>query len=93
MEIPNTTEKEPYIEFIIDKKGNIKLSTTSNWWGGKKGGFKCSDGTEGNSCEPKNLEAYVKAFKTRKIIKFENKIKILQKKLEKIKNETYSWEV
>ena len=88
MQIPNTTDKKPYIEFRIDKKGKIKLSASSIWWGGKNSGFSSSDITEGNTCEPKHLKAYIKAFKERKIKNIEKEILALQKQLEKVKYET-----
>jgi hypothetical protein len=91
MKIPKTTEEKPYIEFRIDKKGKIKLSATSHWWGGKKSGFYSSNGTEGNSCEPEHLEAYIKAFKERKIKDIEKEILLLQKKLELVKIEIERW--
>jgi hypothetical protein len=86
MKIPNTTEDKPYIEFRIDKKGKIKLYTTSDWWGGKNSGFISSDGTEGNTCEPKDLKAYIEAFKKRKIKNIEKEILLLQKQLEEVKS-------
>ena len=91
MKIPNTTDEKPYIEFRIDKKGKINLSATSDWWGGKNAGFSSSDGTEGNTCEPKNLKSYIKAFKERKIKNIEKEILALQKQLEVIKYETEHW--
>lgn len=88
MKIPNTTLQKPYIEFRIDKKGNIKLSTSSIWWGGKNAGFISSDGAEGNTCEPKHLKSYIKAFKERKIKRIEKQILTLQKEIELVKNKT-----
>jgi hypothetical protein len=49
MEIPKTTPENPYIEFRFDKKGNIHLKASSNWWGGKKFGFIATGGSEGNT--------------------------------------------
>jgi hypothetical protein len=85
MLIPKTTDNKPYIEFRIDKKGKIILGITSSWWGGKNASFVSSDGSEGNSCEPRHLEAYIKAFKERKIKEIEKEIVSLQNKLETIK--------
>ena len=92
MNIPKTTPEKPYIEFRVDKKGNIKLSASSSWWGGKNSGFYSSDGTEGNTCEPKHLKAYIKAFKERKIKNIEKEILSLQKKLENLKSEMERWD-
>jgi len=92
MKIPNTTDEKSYIEFRIDKKGNIKLSATSSWWGGKNAGFYSSDGTGGNTCEPKHLKAYIKAFKERKIKRIEKEILTLQKQLELFKTQTERWD-
>ena len=89
MKIPKTTEDKPYIEFRINKNGKIKLSATSNWWGGKNSEFHSYDGSEGNSCEPKHLEAYIETFKKRKIKNIEKEILLLQKELEKIKKISY----
>lgn len=88
MKIPNTTAEKPYIEFIIDKKGHIKLSTTSSWWGGKNSSFFSAKG-EGNSCEPKHLKEYIEAFKKRKIKSVEREIFLLQKQVDKMKAETW----
>lgn len=81
MKIPNTSKDKPYIEFRICGNGNIKLSASSSWWGGKNSGFVSSDGTCGNSCEPKNLNVYVKAFKNKEIKKMKDEIFELQKKI------------
>ena len=91
MEIPKTTKDKPYIEFRFDKKGKIKLSATSDWWGGKNAGFSCSDGTEGNTCEPKNLKSYIKAYKYKKIKDIEKQILILQKNLDVVKSQSENW--
>lgn len=88
MKLPKVTEDEPYIEFRYTKKGVLKLSKTSSWWGGKNSGFSCSDGSEGNSCEPKNLDAYIKAFNNKKVKEIEKQIISLQKKLKLVKVET-----
>ena len=85
MEIPATTPDKPYIEFRIDKEGKIKLSATSGWWGGKNSRFVSSDGCEGNTAPPKQLESYIKAFKKRKIKRLEKEIVVLQKRLNKLK--------
>ena len=66
MEVPEITDEKPYIEFRFDKKGEIKLSTTNCWWGGINGGFHSSNGYAGNTCKPKDLDRYVKAYKLRK---------------------------
>lgn len=92
MKIPNTTKEKPYIEFRIDKKGKIKLSATANYWGGKKGSFLSPDGSEGNTCVPKDLKLYIKAFKNRKIKKIEKEISALQKQLNVFKFETDNWD-
>lgn len=86
MTIPNTTVDNPYIKFAFDKKGKIKLFATSSWWGGKNSGFTSTDGTEGNSCEPNQLKAYIKAFKERKIKDIEKEISALQKQLQVVKS-------
>lgn len=91
MKIPKTTPDKPYIEFRINKKGKIKLSASPSWWGGKNSGFISSGGEEGNTCEPKHLKAYIKAFKERKIKDIEKQITVLQNKLETIKRESDNW--
>lgn len=91
MNIPKTTKEKPYIEFRIDEKGKIKLSASSNWWGGKNGGFFSSNG-EGNTCEPNDLKEYIKAFKEKKIKNIEKEILALQKQLEVVKTETERWD-
>lgn len=93
MKIPNTTEEKPYIEFRVDKKGKIKLSASSSWWGGKNSSFYSSNGSEGNTCEPKNLEMYIRAFKERKIKALKQEISDLKKKLKTFKSQTDSWEL
>jgi hypothetical protein len=85
MEIPKTTIENPYIEFKFDKKGNLFLSITNDWWGGKEYSFKSSNGYEGNTCPPEELETYIKAFKSRKIRLIEKEIKVLESKLKKLK--------
>jgi hypothetical protein len=85
MEIPVTTPLKPYIEFRFDKNGKMKLSATASWWGGKNSGFGSGDGSEGNSCKPEHLNAYIKAFKERQIKNVEKEIAALQKKLAVIK--------
>lgn len=91
MKIPKTTDVEPYIEFEIDKKGKIKLSASSSWWGGKNGGFFSSDG-DGNTCKPSDLKEYLKAFKEKKIKKIESAILALQKQLKVVKAEAERWD-
>ena len=88
MEIPKTTPSEPYIEFRFDHHGKLTLNTTSSWYGGKRHSFICSDGSSGNTCLPKDLKAYIKAFHEINIKDLEKEIKTLQKKLEKLKIET-----
>lgn len=88
MKIINTTDDKPFIEFKIDKRGKVKFSATSIWWGGINRGFVCSDGTEGNTCKPKELKKYMKAFRNRKIKSMEKEILALQKKLELFKIQT-----
>lgn len=85
MEIPKTSPDQPYIEFRFDKKGKMTLSASSSWWGGKNSSFCSSDGSEGNTCEPKHLDAYIQAFKKNKIKELEKEINTLQKKLVKFK--------
>jgi hypothetical protein len=86
MKIPETTDLKPYIEFRFDKKGKMTLSATAAWWGGKNSGFGSGDGSEGNSCEPKYLNSYIKAFKERQIKKIEKEIEVLQEKLATVKS-------
>ena len=88
MKIPKVTEDEPYIEFRYTKKGILKLSKTSSWWGGKNSGFSCSDGSEGNTCKPEDLDAYIKAFNTKKVKEIESEIALLQQKLKLVKAES-----
>ncbi len=88
MKIPKVTEDEPYIEFRYTKKGVLKLSKTSSWWGGGNAGFSCSDGSEGNTREPKDLESYIKAFNSRKVKSIEKEILSLQKQLKIVKAES-----
>lgn len=87
MNIPTTTDDRPYIEFRINKYGQIKLSASESYWGGKRGGFTSSDGTEGNTCLPKDLDSYLKAFKERKIARLNKKIRDIERlkaRIEKI---------
>jgi hypothetical protein len=83
MKIPKTTPEQPYIRFRFNTKTGklIKLEATSAWWGGKNSGYICTDGTEGNSCPPKQLDAYIQAYKKRKITSIEKEITKLQKQL------------
>tara|TARA_R110002020_G_scaffold63646_1_gene169643 strand:- start:1218 stop:1502 length:285 start_codon:yes stop_codon:yes gene_type:complete len=87
MKIPKTTEEEPYIEFRYSKNGKLKLSITSDWWGGKKEGFSCSDGSEGNTCLPKELKSHMKYFNEKKVKDIEKEMKILHKRLDVAKSE------
>lgn len=91
MKIPPTNSEHPYIEFRICPKGKIKLSATSAWWGGKNCGFTCSDGSHGNTCKPKDLKLYLKAYREKLIKDIEKEMYALQKKLEKIKSEPELW--
>ena len=84
--IPKTTKEKPYIEFRFDKGGKLSYSITSDWWGGKRYGFTSSNGNEGNTCLPKDLDSYIKAFKLRKIKDVEKDIVKLQSKLERLKS-------
>lgn len=86
MEIPKTTTAKPYIEFRFDKKGNIKLSTTSSWWGGINGGFCGSGEVRGNTCLPKDLNRYILAFKKGEIKDVEKQIEALKKRLQNLKS-------
>ena len=88
MQIPKTTKEKPYIEFRWDKDGNLHLSTTSDFWGGKDCGFISSNGTEGNSCPPKKLKRYINAYNKKRIKKIEKEIVKLQKQLELVKAQT-----
>ena len=83
MKIPKVTKELPYIKFEFDEKGELHLSLTSSWWGGKRGGFISSDGTEGNSCIPRYLKAYIQAFKVKKVKDIKKEIELLQKQLDK----------
>ena len=71
MKIPKTTKDKPYIECRFDKHGNMTLSATSNWWG--------------NTCQPKDLDKYIVAFKRRKMREIEKEIESLQKRLKAFK--------
>lgn len=88
MDIPKTTEDNPYIEFEFDSNGLMSLSISDSWWGGKKGGFFRSNGKFGNTCRPEELKEYIDAFKKRKIKSFENELNILKNKIELLKSET-----
>ena len=87
MKIPQTTPEKPLIQFKFDTKtGKLKkLEITNIWWGDKNSGFICSDGTEGNSYPPKQLDAYIQAYKNKKITSIEKEITKLQKQLINIK--------
>lgn len=84
MKIPKTTKDEPYIEFLYTKNGTLKLRRTADWWGGKNEGFHCSNGDEGNTCLPKDLDTYMKVFNDRKAKEIEKEIKHLQNRLNNI---------
>lgn len=92
MKIPKTTSELPYIEFRMHKNGTLKLSLTSDWWGGKNSGFTSSNGSEGNSCPPEKLEKYIKAFKERKIYEIEKEIKNQIKLLKTLKANFELWD-
>jgi hypothetical protein len=83
MKIPQTTPEKPLIQFKFDTKtGKLKkLEITNIWWGGKNSGFISTDGTEGNSCLPKQLESHILAYKNKKITSIEKQITKLQKQL------------
>jgi hypothetical protein len=87
MKIPQTTPEKPFILFsFVTKTGKLKKLTTTNlWWGGKNSGFISTDGTEGNSCLPKQLESHIQAYKNKKITSIEKEITKLQKQLINIK--------
>lgn len=86
MKIPKTTVEKPYIEFRVDLKGNIKLSASSAWYGGKRSGFYSSDGARGNTCPPELLNEYIQAFKEKEVKTIEKLITTLQKRLEVVKS-------
>jgi len=81
MEIPKVTESEPYIEFKYTKNGELKLTKTSGWWGGIDSGFSSSDGSEGNTCYPKDLNKYIKHFNEKRVSNIKKEIEELQEKL------------
>ena len=86
MKLPKTTEELPYIEFRFNKKGKlIKLLATNSWWGGINGGFSSSE-YEGNTCKPKDLDRYIKAYKLKKAKEIEKEIDTLKNKLNNIKS-------
>lgn len=88
IKIPKTTQEKPYIEFRFNDKGKLtKLVATELWWGGIYGGFRSTSGYEGNTCKPKDLDRYIKAFQLRNIKQVESKIKKLEKKLTELKKE------
>ena len=96
MKIPETTTEKPYIKFIVYENGKIVLSNSKQWWGGVNayftGGDENGEEYEGNTCEPKDLEQYIEVYKSNKIKIIEEKIKILQEQLEKIKEINYHYE-
>jgi hypothetical protein len=86
MKLPKTTEKMPYIEFRINKNGKlIKLLATDSWWGGINGGFHSSKGYRGNTCNPKDLDKYIKAYKLKRIKEIEKEIELLKVRLSDFK--------
>lgn len=87
--IPKTTELEPYIEFRFCKNNELKLSKTSSWWGGKKGGFHSIDGGRGNTCLPKDLDLFIKHFIEKEGEKIDKKINKLNKEKIKLKANKY----
>jgi hypothetical protein len=89
MKIPKTSVVFPYIEFRFNKKGKLTLSTTNDWWGGKSHGFVSSDGYEGNTCPPQELDTYIQAFKERKVKAIEKEIRLLQKKSDILKSYSF----
>lgn len=89
MKVPKTNVKKPFIKFEINKKSKIKLSATSEWWGGKNGGFYDTNGISGNTCLPKDLECYIKCYKEKQIKLIEKEIKVLQTEVEIIKSITF----
>lgn len=91
--IPEVTEEKPFIEFRFDKKGKLSLKADSCWWGGIRSGFHSTDGSEGNTCRPKDLKKYIEAYKLRQITEVEKEIKVLQKKLAKLKTQNQQWEL
>ncbi len=84
MKIPKTTPEKPYIEFRINKKGEIRLLTSDTWWGGINSGFSHSDGYEGNTCKPKDLIHYLENYKIKKLKELKKEILDLQKRIEKL---------
>ena len=86
MKIPKTTTDKPYIEFRFDKNGKVKLTATSDWWGGINSGFHSTNGTRGNTCIPKDLDRYMAAYRKREIREIEREMAVLQVKLERLKS-------
>jgi len=87
MKIPKTTEKKPYIKFRFDRNGKItKLFATSDWWGGINSGFHDSNGGEGNTCKPKDLNRYIKFYKLKRIKEIKIEIKRLKNELDNLSN-------
>lgn len=80
MNIPSVTKEKPYIEFRIDKKGKIKLRSSSSWWGGKNGGFISSGGVIGNTCKPNRLNEYIEARVKKEIKSIEKEMASLNKR-------------
>lgn len=87
MKLPKTTKELPYIEFRFNKKGKlIKLLATNSWWGGINSVFHSSNGYEGNTCKPKDLDRYIKAYKLKKAKEVEKEIESLKNILNNIKS-------
>lgn len=83
MKIPKATEDCPFIEFRFSNRGKLTLKAVSHWWGGINSGFHCSDGSEGNTCPPKDLERYMAKFKENKIKEIDKEIIALENQKEK----------
>lgn len=86
MKLPKTTPDKPYIEIRITKKSTLKLKPASLKWGGKNGGFFCSDGSIGNVCEPHQVKEYFVALANKQIAENDKKIKKLQAENERIQS-------
>lgn len=81
MKIPKTTLENPYIQFQFNKSGKLTLKIDNGWWGGINAGFISSNDTSGNTCLPKDLEKYIKKFKTNKVKELDKQIfKLLKTK-------------
>lgn len=86
--LPQTTEKEPYIDFSFDASNDLYLKSCCFFWGGKNSGYTSTSGRKGNSCLPKYFNSYLKAFIQNEIKIREKNILVLQKELELFKNAT-----